>query len=290
MIDVIPLKYGAAFKRIFSQPEVFSRFAQDVLGLELNIDKVHTEYEYPEPIGFVRSRYDLFAEDAERRIIVEIQHVKEEDFFDRFLYYHLISMAEQVRGFAAYCFERTVFTIVVLTSVPRDGSVNFSCAVSDFSPVDERGNRVAVYPHRLVFLSPPQAGPHTPPAVRRWLDFIADSLDGKMEESSGSDDMFRKLIEEMRRQKVDPAVLAEIKDEAAWEKAKERFKSEGVEEGREEGREEGLREGLEKGALAQQRRTALQARQMGMDAAAIAALVGLDEDEVQEILRTGQAV
>ncbi len=204
MIEVVPLKYGAAFKRLFSQPDVFSRFAQDVLGMELQFDKVHTEYEYPEQIGFVRSRYDLFAEDTERRVIVEIQHVKEQDFFDRFLYYHLISMAEQVRGFAAYRFARTVFTIVVLTSVPRDGSVNFSCAVSDFSPIDERGKKVSVYPHRLVFLSPQQAGPDTPPAVRRWLDFIADSLDGQMEESSGGDAMFRRLIEEMRRQKIDP--------------------------------------------------------------------------------------
>ncbi len=202
MIEVIPLKYGAAFKRIFSQPDVFSRFAQDVLGMELKFDKVYTEYEYPEQC-----------------VIVEIQHVKKQDFFDRFLYYHLISMAEQVHSFSLYRFERTVFTIVVLTSVTRDGSVNFSCAVSDFNPTDERGNRVAVYPHRLVFLSPP--------AIRRWLDFIADSLDGKMEESSGGEDMFRRLIEEMRQQKIDPAVLAEIKDESAWEEAKELFKEEG---------------------------------------------------------------
>ncbi len=41
--------------------------------------------------------------------------------------------------------------------------------------------------------------------------------------------------------------------------------------------------------MAQQRKTVLQARQMGMDAAAIAALVGLTEDEVREMLRTGQA-
>ncbi len=284
MIEVVPLKYGAAFKRIFSQPEVFSRFAQDVLGMELNFDKVHTEYEYPEPIGFVRSRYDLFAEDEERRVIVEIQHVKEQDFFDRFLYYHLISMAEQVRSFSSYRFERTVFTIVLLTSVPRDGSVSFSCAVSDFSPVDERGSKIAVYPHRLVFLSPPQAGPDTPPAMRRWLDFIADSLDGKLEESSYVDEPFRRLIEDMRRQKIDPAVLAEIKDEAAWEEAKDIFKKEGRQSGLEEGREAGLKEGLEQGALAQQRKTVLQARQMGMELAAIAALVGLTEDEVRELL------
>jgi hypothetical protein len=290
MIEVVPLKYGAAFKRIFSQPEVFSRFAQDVLDIELTIAKVHTEYEYPEQIGFVRSRYDLFAEDEERLIIVEIQHVKEQDFFDRFLYYHLISMAEQVRSFASYRFERTVFTIVVLTSVPRDGSVGFSCAMSDFNPVDERGNKVSVYPHRLVFLSPPHAGPDTPPAMRRWLDFIADSLDGKMEESSCVDEPFRRLAEEMRRQKIDPAVLAEIKDEADWEEAKELFKAEGRESGLEEGLALGMKKGAEQGALAQQRKTVLQARQMGMDAAAIAALFGLTEDEVREILRTAQTV
>ncbi len=276
MIEVIPLKYGTAFKRVFSQPEVFTRFAQDVLGIELNIDTVHTEYEYPEPIGFVRSRYDLFAEDEEQRIIVEIQHVKEEDFFDRFLYYHLISMAEQVRGFDEYGFERTVYTIVVLTSVPRDSSVQFSCAVSDFSPIDEQGNKVAVYPHRLVFLSPPQAGEHTPPAIRRWLDFIADSLDGKLEESSCTDAMFRQMAEAMRRHTVDPTVLAEIKDEAAWEKAKERFLS--------EGRQSGLEEGMEKGALVQQRKTVLQAHQMEMGVADIAALAGIPKSEVEEII------
>lgn len=280
MIEVIPLKYGAAFKRVFSQPEVFTRFAQDVLGIELNIDTVHTEYEYPEPIGFVRSRYDLFAEDEERRIIVEIQHVKEEDFFDRFLYYHLISMAEQVRGFDEYGFERTVFTIVVLTSVPRDGSVNFSCAVSDFSPVDEQGERVPVYPHRLVFLSPPQAGKHTPPAIRCWLDFIADSLDGRLEESSCTDTMFREMAEAMRRHTLDPAVLAEIKDEAAWDKAKERFLS----EGRQSGLEEGIEKGREQGTLAQQRRTVLQAHQMGMKPKDIAALAGLTAAEAKKII------
>jgi len=107
---------------------VFCQFVKDVLDLDIQIDKVHTEYEYPKPIGFVRSKYDLFAEDVEQRIIVEIQQVKEEEFFDRFLYYHLISMVEQVRGFQEYAFDRTVYTIVVLTSIPRDDTIDFSCA------------------------------------------------------------------------------------------------------------------------------------------------------------------
>jgi hypothetical protein len=67
--------------------------------------------------------------------------VKEPDFFDRFLYYHLISLAEQVKGYQAYQFDRTVYTIVLLTSTPRDGSIDFSCAVSDMNPIDEKGRR-----------------------------------------------------------------------------------------------------------------------------------------------------
>jgi predicted transposase/invertase (TIGR01784 family) len=304
MIEVIPLKYGAMFKRVFSQPDIFNQFAKDVLGIDLNISKVHTEYEYPEPIGFVRSRYDLFAEDTEKRIIVEIQHVKEEDFFDRFLYYHLISLVEQVGGFEEYGFDRTVYTIIVLTSVPRDGSVNFSCAISDMNPVDEWGNKVPVYPHRLVFLSPRKVNENTPSAVRKWLDFIDDSLDGKIEESRYSEKLFQGMIEDIRKQTIDPALLEKIKDEAAWEKAKARFAEEGwmdgqkvgrdagLKEGWEKGRDEGLEKGLEKGrneALAQQRKTIIAAKQMGMEIVAIAALVGLTETEVQEILNPPQA-
>jgi len=247
MIEVIPLKYGTMFKRVFSQPDVFNQFAKDILGIELNVSKVHTEYEYPEPIGFVRSKYDLFAEDTEQRIIVEIQHVKEEDFFDRFLYYHLISLVEQVGGFDEYGFDRTVYTIVVLTSIPRDGSINFSCAISDISPVDEWGNKVPVYPHRLVFLAPRKVNEKTPAGVRKWLDFIADSLDGKVEESNYNERLFQRMVEDIRKRTIDPDLLSEIKDEAAWELAKARFAREGREDGMEEGWKEGRKEGLEKG-------------------------------------------
>ena len=248
MIEVIPLKYGTMFKHVFSQPDVFNQFAKDILGIELNISKVHTEYEYPEPVGKVRSRYDLFAEDTEQRIIVEIQHVKEEYFFDRFLYYHLISLIEQVGGFDEYGFERTVYTIVVLTSIPRDGSINFSCAISDMNPVDEWGNKVLVYPHRLIFLSPRKVNEKTPSSVRKWLNFIADSLDGKMEESGYSEVLFQQMLKTIRKQTIDPGLLQEIKDEAAWEKAKARFTAEGWRDGREEGWEAGKQDAREESA------------------------------------------
>jgi len=285
-MQVIPLKYGTMFKRAFSDPEVFTDFANDILGIQLNISEVHTEYEYPEPIGFVRSQYDLFAEDVEQRIIVEIQQVKEGDFFDRFLYYHLISLVEQVGGFKEYGFERTVYTIVVLTSVPRDGSMNFSCAISDMSPVTEHGKTLNVYPHRLLFLRPRQANDKTPPAIKKWLDFIADSLDGEMNAASYPESKWQKLLAAIQKKTIDPQLLSEIKDDQAWAEVIKRSEVYGISKGLELGLEKGLELGLEKGRvemLKQQQQTVQNAQKMGLDDAAIAALMNLSLSEVQAI-------
>ncbi|WP_171899714.1 hypothetical protein, partial [Candidatus Marithrix sp. Canyon 246] len=163
------------------------------------------------------------------------QHVKQDDFFDRFLYYHLISMVEQVGGCEAYGFDRTVYTIVVLTSTPRDGSINFSCAISDMNPVDEYGKTIEVFPHRLVFLCPRQVNKKTPEKIRKWLEFIEDSLDGKMDKKTYPNKLWQKIMDAIAKQDIDPELLSEIKDEAAWEKAKKRFVTEGRREGRREG-------------------------------------------------------
>ncbi|MCP4697644.1 MAG: hypothetical protein GY862_12450, partial [Gammaproteobacteria bacterium] len=241
MTEVIPLKYGTIFKRAFSEPDVFCQFVEDILGIRINIDRVYTEYEYTEPVGFVRSKYDLFAEDAEQRIVVDIQQVEADDFFDRFLYCHLISLAEQVNGFQEYNFDSTVYTIVILTSIPHDKRVDFSYAVNGMNPVDEHGRTVSVYPHRMIFLCPCLVNDKTPPMTRKWLDFIKDSLDGKMDETVYQEALQQKIIKTIRRQNtIDPTLLSEIKDEAAWAKAKKRSAAEGRAEGRQEGRQEGI--------------------------------------------------
>lgn len=260
LVDVIPLKFGPVFKRVFSKPEVFNSFASDVLGIPINIDKVHTEYEYPEPIGFVKSRYDLFAEDIEQRVIVEIQQVKEGDFFDRFLYHHIISIAEQVKGYKEYCFERTVYTIVVLTSVPEDKSVEFSFAHADLNLIDERNKIVPVYHHRLIFLVPRLVNENTPPAIKAWMEFIKDSLDGKMDEGCYIQDPFHSMLEEMRRT-INPDELTKIKDEAAWEQVK----ASAIDEGREEER----------------KKIALSMLKHGMNIEQVAAITGFSKFQIK---------
>lgn len=285
MVEVIPLKYGPTFKRIFSDTEVFNQFASDVLGIPINVNKVHTEYEYPESVGYVKLKYDLFAEDEETRTIVEIQHIREEDFFDRFLYYHLIALAEQVRGFYAYRFERTVYTIVVLTSRPQPKHLRFSYAVSNMSPVDEFGTQIDLYPHRLIFLSPKSVNDDTPAQVRPWLELIADSLDSQIEAERYDSNLFQQIIERMRRNTLSPEELARIKDESAWEDAKARAKREGREEGIEEGREEGREEGLEAGRREAILEVARSLAKQGMATTLIANATGLDIAEIEAIVR-----
>jgi len=276
MVEVIPLKYGTTFKRIFSQPDVFCQFVHDVLGITISIDRVYTEYEYPETIGFVKTRYDLFAEDEEQRVIVEIQNVKEEDFFERFLYYHIISLAEQVKGYDAYSFDRTVYTIVVLTSVPRDQSINFSVAVSDMNPIDEFNQKTEIYPHRLFFLTPRLINDKTPKGVKAWLELIADSLDSQIDENDYTSPLFKRIISDIERTTISPEEVSEIKDEAAWELAKTRF----IREGREEGREEGHHEAVEKIALAMLER--------GVEVTLIAEVTGLNSEEIEKLKRIGE--
>ncbi len=220
MLKVVPLRYGTIFKKAFSDSEVFSRFISDVVGEPIHVNKVEQEYRYPEAVGRVNVTYDLFGEDVEHRVIIEVQHIREHDFFDRFLHYHAVGIVEQATGQGTYACGRTVYTVVVLTTEPRDEKVRFSVAVSDMDPITEQGRNLGVYRHRLVFLNPRVINDKTPPGVRRWMELIADSLDEQVEESRYPDPLLQRVIGVIRGQSLSPDEAAALKDEAAWEETK----------------------------------------------------------------------
>ncbi len=237
MLKVIPLRYGTIFKKVFGDREVFNRFVSDALDMTVEVDAVHQEYRYPTPVGKVNVEYDLFGEDVARRVIVEVQHIRERDFFDRFLHYHLVSVVEQAESHEQYRIERDVFTLVVLTTQPKERELQFSVAVSDMDPVSEQGTRVGVYRHRLVFLNPKAVNARTPARVRPWLELIADSLDGEVDETHYPDPTMQRALRNAVTRSVSPDELARIKDEAAWEATKAEARS----LGRAEGEAKGLR-------------------------------------------------
>ena len=217
MTQVVPLRYDTAFKKAFSQPEIFCQFAEDVLGIKFHTNEVHRGYKFLEPIGQVDIEYDLFAEDPESPIVVEIQHVKERHFYDRFLYYHLINLVEQVKNSKAYQFDRTVYTIVVLTSPYSESEIDFSVAITDFNPINEFSHKVEVYPHQLVFVVPRMVNEKTPSGIKAWLELVLDSLDGEVDESRHNSPIFERVIEAVKRDNISPAERRVLKDEESWE-------------------------------------------------------------------------
>ena len=217
MTQVIPLRYDTAFKKAFSRPEIFCQFVEDVLGIKFHTDEVHRGYKFLEPIGQVDIEYDLFAEDPESRIVVEIQHVKERHFYDRFLYYHLINLVEQVKNSKAYQFDRTVYTIVVLTSPYSESEIDFSVAITDFNPINEFSRKVEVYPYQLVFVVPRMVNEKTPSGIKAWLELVLDSLDGEVDESRHNSPIFERVIDAVKRDNISPAERRVLKDEESWE-------------------------------------------------------------------------
>lgn len=144
----MPLRYGTAFKKAFSDPEVLSGFVRDVLGVDLHFAKVEQEKAFSPPIGKIDVRFDLYAEDTEHRAIVELQHVRTAVAFPRFHYYHLIAQIEQVTSSRDYTIGKTVYTIVVLTRLPSEEHLRFDVASQSSDLITQDGKPLGVFRHR----------------------------------------------------------------------------------------------------------------------------------------------
>ena len=79
MKQVASLRYGVIFKKAFCDVMVFKGFVRDILGIQLDIDKVETEKVFDTMIGSVKTQFYLFAEDKKKRVIVDIQHQRNID-------------------------------------------------------------------------------------------------------------------------------------------------------------------------------------------------------------------
>ncbi len=111
--------------------------------------------------------------------------------------------------------------------------------------------------------------------MREWLALIEDSLDGPVDETDYPSPLFQKIIREIERETITPEELSEIKEKAAWEKAKARFAR--------EGREEGIRERREAGRQQEKKEIAMAMLERGVEAALIAEVTGLTIEEIEQL-------
>ncbi|MBI1923888.1 hypothetical protein HYR99_06520 [Candidatus Poribacteria bacterium] len=225
MIDIASLKSNVIFKKAFSQPDVFCQLVHDVLGTSIQVDHILQGYRYPEQVGHIDIELDLFAEDVNNRVVVQIVNAREVYYLNRFLYCHAIGLLQQMKSYRDvgfhkdlnYSFDRTVHTVVILTGVPcpEEEAVQFSVGTVHPDPISEVGRKVGFYPHRLVLLNPRIRNEGTPESVRPWLELIYDSLGEWVDETRYRPPIFQKVIETIRQDKMTPWELAQIKDERA---------------------------------------------------------------------------
>lgn len=67
MKQVAPLRYGVIFKKAFGQVDIFKAFVKDIIGIDLDINKVETEKQFTQGISNVKVEFDCDAEDKKSR-------------------------------------------------------------------------------------------------------------------------------------------------------------------------------------------------------------------------------
>jgi len=235
MKQVASLRYGVIFKKAFCDPIVFKAFAKDMLNIDLEIDKVETEKSFSLPIGQVDSRFDLFAQDMKNRLVVDIQHARYEDHFDRFLHYHCAAILEQVKKAKDYHPSMKVYTIVVLTS--RD-KYEEDVLITDFRPKNLKGKAVSETEHQVLYLCPKHVTDETPEPYREWLKAIDDTLDGKVDETQYHSDVIQRIFEHIEEDGISPKERARMFDEYGEENLKRELFTTAKAEGKAEGKAE----------------------------------------------------
>jgi predicted transposase/invertase (TIGR01784 family) len=272
MKQVASLRYGVIFKKGFCDVDVFKGFVRDILGINLEITTVETEKEFKPPIGNIAVKFDLYAEDIKNRVIVEIQHDRNADHYDRFLHYHCVALLEQIRNppktarYRYYRPDTTVYTIVVLTS----GDLKNKCdvAVIDFDPKTLDGKSLNEINHKIIYLCPHYINENTPPFYQEWLRVIEDSLDNQVDETQYHVAEIETLLSHIEEDEITPQDRARMIEESYIAEAEKR----------------GIEQGLEEGKLKEKLAIAIKMKAKGYAIAEIEELSGLDIDTIEQLL------
>lgn len=267
MKKVASLKYGVVFKKAFCDPEIFTAFVNDILGLSVVIDKVETEKSFDPPIGYVKPRFDLFAEDKEHRIIIDIQHARHSDHYDRFLYYHCVALLEQIANSENYRPGMKVYTVVVLTSGDKHKT---DIAITDFDPHNLKGESFNEIPHKIIHLCPKYINDSTPKIYREWMQAINDTLDKEVDETQYESIPILKMFDHILTNQISPEERARMIEEYHMDELEEDSFAKGEEVG------------IEKGIEKEKKEIAKAMLSKGMTITSISEITGLSKEEIED--------
>jgi predicted transposase/invertase (TIGR01784 family) len=226
---------------------------------------------------YIDFAYDIFAESTDHRVIIEIQRVKYDYNFDRFLHYHMMAIAEFQKSANDYKIESTIYTIVVLTAPTaiedKDGEkVKNDILISDINPRDLDGNVVNFYGHQLIFLNPNFKSAKTPPAIKDWFNLILESIENPDNPKINlKNKAIKKAVKLIESDNLTPEERRAAKIAFATEETRKLVERRAKEEGQKEGKMEANLE-IAKKMLAK-----------GFDTETIAEITGLDAQTINQL-------
>lgn len=209
------------FKKAFTNITVFKAFVKDILGIDVEVDKIETEKKFDPKIGYIDFELDIFAETIDKRVVIEIQRVEYDHHFDRFLHYFLMLIAEQQRKAREYKIDQTVYVIVVLTtpysiSEKNGNPIKDEVLLLNINPQTLKGEVRDLYGHQFVCLNPNHPEENTPQKIRDWLDLIYQSIHSPERTTlNTSNEGIKKAIELISFENLTPEERTKAKNKEA---------------------------------------------------------------------------
>ncbi len=243
------------FKKVFTDVDVFTAFAKDILGIEMKISKVETEKVLPSKVSAIKFKMDLFAEDEESRTIVEIQKVDYDYTYDRFSHYFLANLVDVQRRSNDYSYEREVYVIVVVTSAYKISDktgkpIKNDVLITDINPRDLKGCIIRMTNHKMVILNPTYIQTDTPEAISDWMSLIRESMKNpKKPNINMQKPAIAKAAKLADVSTLSPQQLADAKIQEMKKKAVAIIEDEGMIKGRLKEKEDGIRKALKRGKV-----------------------------------------
>jgi predicted transposase/invertase (TIGR01784 family) len=271
------LENEVIFKQAFTDKTVFKSFVKDIVGIDIEVDKIETEKRFEPKVGNIDFAYDIFAESTDHRVIVELQRVDYDYNLDRFLHYHIMAIAQLQRSAKDYGIDQKVYTIVVLTAPYRIDDrthliIKDEVMISSVDPRNLEDKVVPIYGHKLVYLNHHYRKDNTPANYRDWLNLFYESI-------HNPDDYHVNLEHEGIKKAVELIDYDNLSPEARHQMkiAEQRkvVRDLDHEQARQEGYDEGLKEGKED--------VAGELKKKGIDIDIIASSTGLPKEEIEKL-------
>lgn len=215
-----PLDNGTIFKTAFTDKVVFTQFVKDILGIDIEVDKIETEKRFEPKVGNIDISLDIFAESIDHRVIIEIQRIDYDYNFDRFLHYFSMAIAQQQQSALEYKIDKTVYTIVVLTAPYKlddknQRTIRDEVMITSMDPRNLADRVVPIYGHKLIFLNHHYRNDNTPANYRDWLDLFYESIHNPQSYKVNLENKgVKKAVELIDYNKLDPETVHLMKVDA----------------------------------------------------------------------------